>query len=306
MVERFCDGLNERPSGFGPVSWRAGRGTGWGCSRSRSAGVSIGRRELPILAALPALRSPLPKPSLMNSDTTWVFCTPHAHAGPRTRGSRIRADGSGLGVRLRAERTGSSKRGRRHVVLQKRRLLDQRLFLHKALNHRLANPQAETASAAQRARTLLVWGGRDEDGVPHLDSAFVVDAVPSLPTAGGEYVLEGATADWTPLFSFAFAMPANPDAVGDEASFVFAVPLEPAWTGNLASITLSGPGGSAILDESTDRSMAILRSSRTGQVRGFLADVPTGSLAQVAADAAGGRRDSNLEVIVSRGVPELR
>ncbi len=178
-------------------------------------------------------------------------------------------------------------------------------LFNKALNHRLAN--AGSAAAAITAdthptRSLLVWGGRDTVGVPYLDPAFVVDAVPSLPPAGTEYTIEGTDADGTPLFSFTFDMPEIADAEGAEASFVFALPVEAGWAGNLASITLSGPGGSVTLDENTDRPMAILRDPRTGQVRRFLSGAPART--QVAADAAGRAAGPPLETLFSRGLPD--
>ena len=178
-------------------------------------------------------------------------------------------------------------------------------FFNKALNHRLAKDDAAAAAMAAEtdpARTLLLWGGRDEDGVPYLDPAFVVDAVPSLPVAGGEYTIEGATVDGTPVFSFAFDMPTIGDAQGEETSFVFALPVQSGWD-NLASITLSGPGGSAVLDETTDQPMAILRDPRTGQVRGFLRDPPPAT--QAAADAIGQAAAQGLETLFSRGIPNM-
>ena len=179
-------------------------------------------------------------------------------------------------------------------------------FFNKALNHRLAEGGAAAAAVAAEAdpvRTLLLWGGRDEDGAPYLDPAFVVDAVPSLPVAGGDYTIEGATVDGTPVFSVAFDMPAIGDAEGEETSFVFALPVQPGWDG-LASITLSGPGGSAMLDETTDQPMAILRDPRTGQVRGFLRDPPPAT--QAAADAVGGAVGQGMDVLFSRGIPDMR
>ena len=68
-------------------------------------------------------------------------------------------------------------------------------------------------------------------------------------------------------------MPDVADGDGS-SSFVFVLPIQPGWEGSLASITLSGPGGSATLDESTDRPMSILRDPRTGRVRGFLSGLP--------------------------------
>ena len=178
-------------------------------------------------------------------------------------------------------------------------------FFNKALRHRLTDTGAAAATAAapvEPVRSLLVWGGRDQDGVPYLDPAFVVDAAPSLPSAGGEYTIEGVTADGTPLFSYAFDMPAMGDAEGEEASFVFSLPVEVEWAGDLASIALFGPGGSAALDGATNCPTAILRDPRTGQVRAFLSDLPPG--AQTTADAVAQTVGQGLEVLFSRGIPD--
>ncbi len=176
-------------------------------------------------------------------------------------------------------------------------------FFNKALNHRLAQAGAELAAGP--TRTLLLWGGRDKDGVPSLDPAFVVDAVPALPPAGTEYAIVGADSDGVPLFSYSFDMPEIGDAEGEETSFVFALPVQAGWADDLVSITLSGLGGSATLDESTDRPMAILRDQRTGQVRGFLSDLPSGEAAQAAAKSAVAVKPG-VEVLFSRGIPDLR
>ena len=176
-------------------------------------------------------------------------------------------------------------------------------FFNKALNYRLE--EAGTEFAVNTEQTLLLWGGRDEDGVPHLDPAFVVDAVPSQPHVGGAYIIEGITADDEILFSFSFDMPVNPDALGEETSFVFTLPVEYGWAGNLESITLSGPGGTAVLDKSTNLPMAILQDPVTRQVRAFLSDLPAGgSDREVAARAT--VVDPGLEMIFSRGIPDLR
>ncbi|MXV96252.1 MAG: hypothetical protein F4Z92_10440, partial [Gemmatimonadetes bacterium] len=176
---------------------------------------------------------------------------------------------------------------------------------NRALDHRLASVRVEPRALAFRTRSLMVWGGRDEDGVPYLDPAFVVEATPTFPPAGGEYTIEGSSADGTPIFSHTFDMPVTADAEGQEASFVFALPVEPEWGENLAHITLSGPGGSASLDEKTDRSMAILRDPRTRQIRAFLSDYPNASLARAAVGVAGaGVATPALEVLYSRGIPD--
>ena len=177
-------------------------------------------------------------------------------------------------------------------------------FFNKALSHRLADGGAVAAALAVETdpvRSLLIWGGRDQDGVPYLDPAFVVDATPSLPAAGGEHTIEGATVDGTLVFAFAFDMPDTGDADGEETSFVFTLPVQPGWAADLASITLTGPGGSATLDESTNRPMAIARDPQTGQVRGFLSNPPPAT--QAAADAVGQAVRTGLEMVFSRGIP---
>ena len=177
-------------------------------------------------------------------------------------------------------------------------------FFNKALNHRLASSGPEMVAAASTpTRSLLVWGGRDQDGVPYLDPAFVVDAPPSLPAAGGDYTIEGESADGTPIFSLTFDMPVNADAEGEETSFVFALPLEPEWAGNLGRITLSGTGGADTLDESTDRPMAILRDPQSGRVRAFLRDQPPAAQAP-GGDAADHIGEPDLERLFSRGIPD--
>ena len=177
-------------------------------------------------------------------------------------------------------------------------------FFNKALNHRLANEDGAVLAAAH-APTLLLWGGRDEDGVPYLDPAFVVDAVPFLPGAGGEYTIDGLTVDEEVLFSLSFDMPVNPDARGSESSFVFTLPVQFGWAGNLASITLSGPDGTAVLDRTTNRPMAILQDPVTGQVRAFLSDLPSGG-SDWTVSARATVVDPGLETLFSRGIPELR
>ncbi len=177
--------------------------------------------------------------------------------------------------------------------------------LSKALAHRLANDGVAAAALAAKTdpvRTILLWGGRDEDGVPYLDPAFVVDAAPSLPTAGGEYAIEGRTADGNSIFAFTFDMPVSVHAEGEATSFVFALPVQAGWDNALASVTLSGPGGSAALDENTDRPMAILRDPQTGRVRAFPRDPPPPAQSFRARSQVS--PVPGLEVIRSRGMPD--
>ena len=129
----------------------------------------------------------------------------------------------------------------------------------KALNHRLEgdgrqSPLARTAGA-EPTRSLILWGGADEDGRPFLEPAFVTDAAPSVPQSGGDYQLVGHSATGDELFSLSFDMPELADAEAG-SSFVFALPVPAEWVGVPESITLSGPGGSATTDRSTDRPMA--------------------------------------------------
>ncbi len=174
---------------------------------------------------------------------------------------------------------------------------------NKALGHRLSIDAQMAAAVAGPTQTLLLWGGRDTVGIPYLDPAFVVDAVPALPPAGTEYTIEGTTADGTPLFSYSFDMPATADAEGEETSFVFALPVQAGWADDLANITLSGPGGLVALDNGTDRPMAILRDPQTGQVRGFLSDMQVEDFARTA--AAGATVGSPpLDVLISSGIPD--
>ncbi len=176
-------------------------------------------------------------------------------------------------------------------------------YFGNALRYRLrAEGHAASLDRAGETRSLLLWGGVDPDGNPYLEPAFVVDAPPTLPDAAGDYRLTGRTADGAELFSLAFAMPEVLDGDGS-SGFVFAVPAQSSWAGALESITLTGPGGSVMLDGDSDRAVAIVRNPRSGQVRGFLRDARAEDALQVAAMAAPGAREA-VEVLFSRGIPE--
>ncbi len=157
-------------------------------------------------------------------------------------------------------------------------------------------------TAAPPTKALLLWGGVDADTVPFLEPAFVVEAPPVLPDARGDYRLSGRSADGRELFAVSFEMPTVADAEGEESSFVFALPVQAGWA-DLENITLSGPNGSATLDESTDQPMAILRDPRTGRVRGFLRDPPRAI--QTTADAVEQGAGQTMEVLFSRGMPDM-
>ena len=171
----------------------------------------------------------------------------------------------------------------------------------KALRFRLSDDgDASAAMSAAPATSLLLWGGADLVGVPHLEPAFVVDAPAALPDSAGAYRITGRTAAGNELFSFSFTMPEMADGDGS-SSFAFVLPVRPDWPDNLASITLTGPGGSFTLDGASNLPMAILRNPRTGQIRGILRDLA--SATQVPADASGQAAGPGLEVLFSRGLP---
>ena len=177
----------------------------------------------------------------------------------------------------------------------------------KSLSHRLARassaPAFADAPVAAPQRTLLLWGGVDEQGNPFLEPAFVADAPPSVPRATGEYELVGRTASGAELFSLSFDMMELADADG-RSSFVFAMPVQPEWAGVLESITLSGPEGSTTMDQATYQPMAILRDPDSGQVRGILRGEDVANLIGAAAQPAGLTEARPAGVLFSRGIPD--
>ena len=166
----------------------------------------------------------------------------------------------------------------------------------KALRHRVRHDGTDGKASAA---SLLLWGGTDDDGLPRLEPAFVVDAPPALPDSAGQYRITGRTAGGGELFSLSFAMPVTADGDGS-SSFAFVLPVQAGWEGDLATITLSGAVGSVTLDGDSDIPMAIMRDPQTGQVRGILRDPPFE--AGMAADA-GRAAALGLDVLFSRGLP---
>ncbi|MYG37036.1 MAG: hypothetical protein F4205_16285 [Gemmatimonadetes bacterium] len=166
----------------------------------------------------------------------------------------------------------------------------------KALSHRQREHQRSTTTAAAPVRSLLLWGGTDAEKGPHLGPAFVVDAPPSPPEQPGPWTIKGRDASGQTLFSLPFAMPEIADGGEGAGGFAYTLPVRSGWD-TLASITLSGPDGTATLDESTDRPMSIWRD-RDGKVRAILHGDP------VQADGVtSGLADVPLDVVTSRGIP---
>ena len=171
-----------------------------------------------------------------------------------------------------------------------------------ALRFRLGDEGAPASAAEASAGSLLLWGGVRTDETPYLEPAFAVEAPSALPDSAGDYRLTGHSDRGAVLFSLSFGM--NEVADGDGgSSFAFVLPARPEWEDGLASITLTGPGGSFTLDAESDRPMAILRDPRTGQVRGFLRDLPPATLTRADA-AAAVSAEPGLEVLFSRGIPD--
>ena len=156
------------------------------------------------------------------------------------------------------------------------------------------------AIATQQERVLLLWGGADAHGVPHLDPSFVLEGSPNLPGPDGPHQITGRDVDGAEMFSLRFEMPVVADGDGS-SSFVFSLPAREEWADRLASITLSGPGGSFTLDRNSDQPMAILRNPQSGQIRQFVRDLPPGPEAREAAKRLAAETGSIL--IFSRGIP---
>lgn len=127
-------------------------------------------------------------------------------------------------------------------------------------------------STETSSRSILLWGGVDEGGVPYLEPAFVVDAPALPPRSAGDYRIAGRAVDGTELFSLSFDMLETADADG-RSSFAFVLPVGHGWD-DLEAITLSGPRGSATLDSRTHRPAAIVRDPETRQVRVIMRDLP--------------------------------
>ena len=158
---------------------------------------------------------------------------------------------------------------------------------------------AADGRGASSSQTLLVWGGLDGEGAPHLRPAFFIDAPPALPSADGPWSLTGRDSGGAVIFSVSFAMSEFTDTEGDHAGFTFALPV--TWTGELASIALQGPGGSASLDRDTDDPFTILRDQATGRIRGILDGPPPAPSPSPGVAAAA---DEGFETLFSRGIPD--
>ena len=151
------------------------------------------------------------------------------------------------------------------------------------------------------ARSLLIWGGMNEYGELELEPAFVVDSGSSLPGGSGPYRISGEDAAGGEIFSFDFEMGEVADAEG--GIFTFVIPVDPSWRERLDRIVLAGPEGVVVQDSNTDTASVLLRDSATGQVRGFMRDVPAGPSGALSARRS--LPEPGLEMTISRGIPDF-
>ena len=179
----------------------------------------------------------------------------------------------------------------------------------KAMAHRLSGTARRpvVSSYSASGKSLLIWGGVDEEGELYLKPSFVVDAPLSLPAEHGPYRIAAADQHGNTLFDTSFSMDeiVCGEGDGEAGGFVFAVPLRADWTAGLAHIGLSGPEGYVEMTrdsgEDSGTSAALLLDESTGEVRGYLRDWPEPGLSLVSA-----RRtlpEPGLRVLVSTGVP---
>ena len=173
-----------------------------------------------------------------------------------------------------------------------------------ALAFRLLEEGAAATLAGEPTRTILLWGGAGEGGVPFLEPAFIVDAPPSLPSSAGEWEITGRSSGGGTLFSLSFGMPATADGGDGRSSFAFALPAHPGWATALASITLAGPGGSVALDAESDRPMAIFRDPGTGRVLAIDRDPVRAGPGRPGGMAATPGAGSGPQALFSRGIPD--
>ena len=141
-------------------------------------------------------------------------------------------------------------------------------YFANALRFRLtAFDHSGLPSPAAAVRSILLWGGVDAEGELFLKPAFVVDAVPELPSSSGSFSLTGRDQEGAELFRITFDMDEVADGDGTSTSFAFLLPARPAWANSLASVILAGPEGPVTLDGDTNAPMTILQDARSGQVR---------------------------------------
>ena len=137
---------------------------------------------------------------------------------------------------------------------------------NKAMEFRLSTEGAARPPVPEPETTLMLWGSASDRQVL-LEPAFLIEAPPTPPAAGGPYSLEGFGPAGERRFSFDFTP--TPVEFGG-AHFHFNLPYDPLRDGTLERIVLTGPAGEDTLSPMSAPPMAIVRSSVSGQIRAFL------------------------------------
>ncbi len=172
----------------------------------------------------------------------------------------------------------------------------------RALRHRYHETgRREAAAYTGSTRGLLLWGGMNGDKELFLEPAFVVSAPPSPPRMDGPYRLTGEAEDGSTVFDVAFGM-AEIACGGTGGAFAFILPVQPDWSARLARVTLSGHEGVSTLDGEEGAAAALLLDRSTGNVLGILRDWSEPAAKRAAASL--GLPEPDLEVLVSRGIPD--
>lgn len=105
-------------------------------------------------------------------------------------------------------------------------------------------PSMMIAGAAVKQPGLLIWG-RIENGVPVLEPAFEIDAVPSMPSRAGASRIAALDANGNEITSFTFDGQRVADLPGDHEGFSFVLPLSALRGRTVASLRLSARGRTA-------------------------------------------------------------
>lgn len=105
-------------------------------------------------------------------------------------------------------------------------------------------PSMMIAGAAVKQPGLLVWG-RIENGIPVLEPAFEIDAVPSTPARAGSSRIAALDANGNEIVSFAFSGSRIADLPGDNESFTFVIPLSALRGRTVASLRFTARGRTA-------------------------------------------------------------
>ncbi len=89
------------------------------------------------------------------------------------------------------------------------------------------------------------------------------------------------------------------------AGFAFAGPSSCEWTDVLTEVELSGPGGSAIIDDDSNRPALILREQTSGRVRALLRGESAALIGLDASASGSVVQETDVEIFFSRGLPQL-